>query len=737
VRLGTVCLLLMVLTGCGGQRPGGDITAGSPVNDTLESWRRDLIRGQTDPVAEPRVDTRREGAISYAKQPQRRAMIFAGGSPIRKGEGRVNLVRGGTVEVDLDEIDIRDAAKAVLGDVLRVGYSVDPNVSGTVTLKTAGPKPVRDVLALFENALQQNNAALAMRNGTYIVMPATTGGLEAANGISAAEKGGVGYQSRAVPLRHIAAREMAEILKPYAKEGITRIDPERNLLVLSGSGAQFDSWMETIRTFDVDWLANKSVGVFPIESMSANEMIRHLSDVLANANSDDRLAQFSVLDSNNAVLVIARTPSALQTVRRWVSRLDAAGRSGVQLFTYEMRHARAQDVAPVVANVLGASTTPPAGEGASSNGAAPTAATAGADAKPAMQNQPASPSMTSETGTGQPSVADVAQFGGFARFSDSQQAGQPRRMRIVPNVASNTLLIYATAQEFEQVRDILRSIDVPQRQVLVEATIIEVTLNDELKYGVQYFLDKLINGTEVVGALSNTENLVPNPSSPGFSLSLGLSTRAVVDALSGVTSINVVSSPNLMVLNNQTARLVVGDQVPIATQSRQNALEQDQVTVNTIEFRDTGVIFDVTPRINSAGSVTLNIVQEVSSVARQAQQTLTPTISQRKIESAVTAGHGETIILGGLFSNSNTRTRAGLPGATRSSILSGLFGSTQSFKQKTELLILISPKIVSDKMDARRVTNEIRSRIKELQVNDPGRPLNDPSRPPSPLRRKN
>jgi general secretion pathway protein D len=735
VRLGTVCLLALVLTGCGGQKPGGDITAGSPVNDTMEPWRSDLIRGQTDAAPDRPVDLQREGAISYAKQPQRRAMIFAGGARIGKGEGRVNLVRGGTVEIDLDEIDIRDAAKAVLGDVLRVSYSVDPNVSGTVTLKTAGPKPVRDVLSLFENALQQNNAALSVRKGTYIVVPAATGGLDAANGISSAERGDIGYQSRAVPLRHIAAREMAEILKPYAKEGITRIDAERNLLVLSGSGAQFDSWMETIRTFDVDWLANKSVGVFPIESMTANEMIRHLSDVLANANSDDRLAQFSVLDSNNAVLVIAKTSSALQTVRRWVARLDAAGRSGVQLFTYEMRHARAQDVAPVVANVLGASTTPPAAEGEAANGSA--AAVAGTGAKPAMQQPAATPSMPSEAGTAAPSVSDVAQFGGFAKFSDNPQAGQQRRMRIVPNAASNTLLIYATAQEFDQVRDILRSIDVPQRQVLVEATIIEVTLNDELKYGVQYFLDKLINGTEVVGALSNSESLVPTSSAPGFSLSLGLSTRAVVDALSGVTSINVVSSPNLMVLNNQTARLVVGDQVPIATQSRQNALDTDQVTVNTIEFRDTGVIFDVTPRINSAGSVTLNIVQEVSSVARQAQQTLTPTISQRKIESAVTAAHGETIILGGLFSNSSTRTRAGLPGATRSSLLSGLFGSTQNFKQKTELLILISPKIVSDKMDARRVTNEIRSRIKELQVNDPARPPARPlARPPSPLRRK-
>jgi general secretion pathway protein D len=291
-------------------------------------------------------------------------------------------------------------------------------------------------------------------------------------------------------------------------------------------------------------------------------------------------------------------------------------------------------------------------------------------------------------------------------------------MRIVPNVASNSLLIFGTRQQFDKVRDVLRSIDVPQRQVLVEATIVEVTLNDDLKYGVQYFLDKIINGTKVVGGLSTGDSVRPAQSAPGFSLAVGLSTRAVIDALSGVTSINVISSPNVMVLNNETARLAVGDQVPIATQSRQDSLARDPVTVNTIEFRDTGVIFDVTPRINSGGSVTLNILQEVSNVQRQAQATLTPTISQRKLRSSVTANNGETIILGGLFSNSTTRSRSGLPGTTRSSILGGLFGSTSSYSTKTELLVLIAPRIISDGMQARAVTDEMRARIKELQVDE-------------------
>jgi general secretion pathway protein D len=194
--------------------------------------------------------------------------------------------------------------------------------------------------------------------------------------------------------------------------------------------------------------------------------------------------------------------------------------------------------------------------------------------------------------------------------------------------------------------------------------------------------------------------------------------KVVIDALNDVTQVNVVSAPNVMVLNNQSARLVVGDQVPIATQSSQDPLQGNQVIVNTIELRDTGVIFEVTPRINSSGSVLLDIVQEVSSVKRQADPSLTPTISQRKLSSAVTVEHGETIVLGGLFSTQGTVGRAGLPGLARLPLIGGAFGRSNENAQRTELIVLITPRIVNDKLEARRATNEMRRRIQELRFED-------------------
>jgi general secretion pathway protein D len=724
VRACHLVLLCLLLTGCAserGPREGMD-TDGALMQERQTSWRRGTLFGSSTEANA----LRREGVVSGEGQNAPKVLIYPGAtaSPIAETGRRVALA-GGSVELDLVDVDIKVAAKAVLGDILKVNYAIDPNVSGTVTVKTAGPVAARDTLGMFETALAQTNAAISVRNGAYTVVPSQTGSTDGATGITSATVGDqLGYNSRAVRLRHISAREMAEILKPYAKEGLTRIDAERNVLVLTGSGAQFEGWMDTIKTFDVDWLANKSVGVFQIENMPAAEMVRNLGEVMANANTDEQMIKFSTIDANNSVLAIARTRSALRNVKLWVSRLDAAGSSGMQIYTYDMRFARAQDVAPVLAGLLGASSMAPSADGAPGD-----VAQAGAKGMaPVSAQDPATPA----AGVNEPApgatdapqstlASDVMRFGSFAKFADRPSAGAGNRMRIVPNTQSNSLLIYGTRQQFDKVRDVLRTIDVPQRQVLVEATIVEVTLNDDLKYGVQYFLDRIINGTSITGALSNTNSPKPALGAPGFSLAVGLSSRAVIDALSGVTAINVISSPNVMVLNNETARLAVGDQVPIATQSRQDSLSRDPVTVNTIEFRDTGVIFDVTPRINSGGSVTLNILQEVSNVERQAQPTLTPTISQRKLRSSVTAANGETIILGGLFSNATTRTRAGLPGATRSGLLNAVLGSNASYSKKTELLVLIAPRIVSDRREARAVTDEMRARIKELQIDEPMR----------------
>ena len=287
--------------------------------------------------------------------------------------------------------------------------------------------------------------------------------------------------------------------------------------------------------------------------------------------------------------------------------------------------------------------------------------------------------------------------------------------RIVIDETSNKLLVYGTAEMFDRVKDVLRTIDVPQRQVLVEATFVEVDLTDTLQYGAQYFLEKMIHGTHLSAQMTNNTSGIPGVSGPGASLTVGMNAQAILSTLNQVTHVNVISSPNLLVTNNQPARLVVGDQVPVTTQS-QNTLVNTGVTVTSVEYRDTGIIFDVTPHITASGSVALDILQEVSSVKDVTTASLTPTISQRRVTSSVVADNNETIVIGGLFSDQKNASVGGLPGLVNVPILGGLLGSTAKSDTKTELLVLISPKIINNRDEARNITREMSSRLSDLRL---------------------
>ena len=506
--------------------------------------------------------------------------------------------------------------------------------------------------------------------------------------------------------------------------------------------------METIRTFDVDWLSNKSVGVFRLTNSSADGISKTLQNLLQNDNIDTTMARFIALDSNNTVIAVAKTPQILASIRRWIARLDQAGGSSLRMYTYEMRYARAADAGPLVGSALGIQSVSSSavGGGGSSRSADRTAsgnqgsrntmvASAGRSGSVAGGNGTATGTEVTAT-TVDPARAMLEQGlkRGDGTTAGGLQGGEAGSgARIVVDESSNKLLVYGTSEQFEKVKDAMRTIDVPQKQVLVEATFVEVQLNDSLRYGVQYYLNKVINGTSISAKLTPSEDGTVGPQSPGGSLKIGMNTQAIIDALSGVTKVNVISSPNLMVMNNQPARLVVGDQVPVSTQSRTDPLSNNNVTVSSIEFRDTGIIFDVTPHISASGAVTLDILQEVSSVKNTARaNTLTPTISQRRVTSTVVASNNETVVIGGLFAADRQQSRSGLPILIKVPVLGGLLGQTENSDTRTELLVLISPKIVNDKNDARAVTRELSDRMTDLRLIDTRRIPRLPPSPPPP-----
>ena len=278
---------------------------------------------------------------------------------------------------------------------------------------------------------------------------------------------------------------------------------------------------------------------------------------------------------------------------------------------------------------------------------------------------------------------------------------------------NNAVIVFGSPREYAVVEDALRKLDVPPYQVLIEAAITEVSLNDNLKYGLQW------NFTQGTSSFSQSDGTTATPvrSFPGFSYMLNTSDiNAVLNALEQRTTLKVVSAPKLVVLNNQTAALQVGDQVPIQTQSSQSTVTGSAPVINSIEYRDTGVIFKVTPRVNAGGLVLLDIAQEVSDVSNRTISGISsPIISTRRIATTIAVQDGQVVTLGGLFRDSDTWQRNGLPLLSRIPVVGGLFGNHDKTKARTELLVLIKPHVLRSADDAREVTEELRAKIRTLE----------------------
>lgn len=691
----SVSSMAVLLFGCSSLDPFANPTSfEARINDypTLRA-----ATASSEPTEQPRGNIEQ---VALTKPVQRRPapQIFRGTSPSTGNVAGVSNTD--SLLLNFENATIAEAASLIFGDFLGAPFEVDPSVTGSINLRSAAPLSADAALRAFETVLRQNKAAFVNDNGLYRVVPEQQAlGFAAAPQIGTGRSIRPGYGVQIAPLEFVDAAEMAEILRPLAAaDSVIRIDAERNLLLLAGSSSELSLWLETIQTFDIDWFDGKSVGIFPLQQVSATTMIKELESIFqTSASSTNETIRFLPIERTNSVMAITRAAPLLDKVRSWTSRLDADSGAARRLRVYPMKNAQASEVAPLLQEIFGAPSESVSRQPVVVPGQTPTTV----ESEGLVSVSTATPPPT------RLSAGSVS------------AAGANASLRIIPDEAANTLLMLATQDEYTRIEEALRQLDVAPLQVLVEATIVEVTITDDLRYGVQYFLEGSLGQESAVAALSNAASQSILPTLPGFSLIVGEPSQIILDALENITDLNVISSPNLMVLDNQTARLVVGDQIPVTVQNVTNGFTSDSddpVLFNSIEFRDTGVIFEVTPRISSNGAVTLDIVQEVSTVGTTAAATLTPTISQRRIESSVAAQSGQTIVLGGLFSDLATRGRSGIPIVSRAPLFGGLFSNTSKVQERTELVVLIQPRILRNNADAQAITREFQDRVTGLQL---------------------
>jgi general secretion pathway protein D len=738
VRRGAI-LLGLALTACG-VAPMRDVGA-PPVADPLlpaQNAAAPSARPAGPPVGITVTPMQGEEA-----QPVPPTKLLAGGAPApRGGPPRPSAASPADITLNFEEADIRDVVGFVLRDVLHRNYVVDPDVTGTISLGVSQPITREALLPLLEAVLNSRGATMIETDGLIRVSLLREGGKLRATPrlVPGGPVGGApiaGQEAQVFTLHYATPSEIAKLLEPVLAQGrVLMADDARRLLLVQGNQAELDSVRDTLAIFDVDQLANTAIAMVLLHSADVTELVPELTNLFGAARkaSDNGVIRFVPIERLNAVIILAREPRYMDEARAWIGRLDRVRRGNEpRLYVYHVQHAKAAEVARTLQDAFARGEAPeataaratplpdfPAGGGPASLSDAQNALTQSPVVRSAAM--PATPAIPIP---GMPVLAPNESPPGIApRAAGAAPSPGAGGLRIRADEANNSLLVLATPREYAQVQEVLEQIDIPPLQVLIEATVAEVVLNDQLQYGVQYLLNSgranfLFSRNQVTPPVAIT------PNTPGFAFSLlnnlG-SPRVIIDALSQLTQTNVISTPRLLVIDNQTARLQVGAVVPIVTSTAVSTVTSTPLTVNSVQYRDTGVVIEITPHVNSSGFVTIDTTLSVSDVATTTTSTIdSPTFNERRIRTSAGVQSGSTILLGGLISEDSTHGNSGLPVLGDLPVVGGLFGTRNFVADRTELIVLLTPRVVRNQDEATDMTNAIQRKFQAvLTLDQPG-----------------
>jgi general secretion pathway protein D len=661
---------------------------------------------------------------------------------------------GSGYDLNFENAPVATVAKVILGDVLGVGYTIDPRVQGTVTLASVRPIAKADALYVLENALRMTNVALVRdRGGGYRLLPANEAGPGGLDRAGAAE---AGQGISVVPLRYVSAQTVFKLLDAFGVKATTvRPDVGRNTLIISGTGTDRGAAIDTILSFDADWMRGQSVGIFPVRNSSPEPVIAEIEKIMDSGEGglSQSVIKFQSIGRLNSILVVSQKPEYLKRAGVWIARLDRSDTEGVNLKAYPLRYGNSKVIVALLNEMLlgggqggGASLdnassqiSPGGGISMSSSGGGPVAALSGLPPSSGVSGAVPTASVSVPLNTrgappagGAPPGQDFPAAGALGGGTRSAGSAVLPNVRITADVTNNAVLVYANAESQRVVEQTIRQIDRPQRQIAIEATIAEVTLNDQLAYGVQFFIasQKGSISNTIAGVSPSGTGLTPASNAvnaaagallgrvlPGFNFLVGAenSPRVILDALHGVTNVKVLSNPSLVVLDNQAATLQVGDQVPFSTGTA-TVLTANNTVVNTIDYKNTGIILRVLPRANATGNIVLDIEQEISNVAAGSAQSLTPTISQRRVKSSIAVTSGQTVLLAGLISETENKTRQGIPLLDSIPGVGDAFSHQNGLRTRTELILFIRPTVLKDAVDASVIAEEMRSKMNSRLV---------------------
>lgn len=629
----------------------------------------------------------------------------------------------GDVTFNWENVPLQEVVKAILGDLLQENYVIAPGVQGSVTFSTSKPINATQARSVLEMLLSWNNAALVYKDGRYTVLPtaqALAGNLTPRLGPASTARG---YEVRVVPLQYISATEMDKLLRPYAKPGaVISADNARSMIVLAGTASELQSYIDTIETFDVNWLKGMSVGIYPLERVEVKDVVPELEKIFGEGGPTPLAGMFRFLPiaRMNSVLVITPQDEYLREAETWIGRLDRGGAdAGAQLFVYYVKNVKAADLAEKLTEVFADSkqsssvrSSAPVGSivpGVESVEISTTSTAPKPDQAPPPVETPPPP--ITQTGEG---IAIV----------------ESANIRISAIEESNALMIRATPGEYDSILKAIKRLDIVPLQVHIEAKILSVSLTNDLSLGVEWYFENATapgRSPSLLGQRPNRnvwDSFAGQVTGSGLSwVFLNQSAEALLNTLQSSGDAKVLSAPSLVVLNNKEASINVGTQLPVVS-SFINPIGtggtggdgfNPGVGQSYVQFRNTGITLKVTPRVNPGGLVYMEISQEDSSPVAGSAIAGNVAVDQRQINTEIAVQSGQTVLLGGLIKDESTFTQNGIPFLSKIPVIGNLFGTTSKTTARNELIVLITPTVIGGAWDAYEVTEEYKERFRGLR----------------------
>ncbi len=625
---------------------------------------------------------------------------------------------------NFDNADIYEVIR-VMAEIMKINYLVDPRVKGTVNIHTTGQLPGEEVFPIFQSILRLNGATAVKKDGLYEIVPLSDAKktyvppttVRGGTKLASEEK----YTIQIVSLKYIPATEASKLIKPFLSDGADIVEhPPHNILIISDVASNIKKSLDILALFDIDIFTDMRVRIYPILNADVTEVAKEMERIFSSFEVSTKSARgvgitFTPIARINSLLVVSSIPNIFEKVEGWLRELDKIPGEGSKLsvFVYYVQNAKAKDLAEVLKEVF------VKGKEKKTEKAGTPAETTPRGARPAPT--PATPPTSAKEEAG----------------------GVPEgEINIVVDETTNSLVIKAFHRDYRAILETIKKLDIYPKQVLIEVFLAEVTLDEANKFGIEWakFTSSKVTDSQAQGAVAGQQ-----PPALPFDAALpqGIFFRYAIVELGGRLSaainlaasqdrLKVISSPHIIASNNKEAKIQVGSSQPILTSTYSYGSAATSGTVVTpstapatgviegsIEYKDIGIILSVTPRISDGGLVSMEISIENSTVNASAiplgNLQNVPVFGKKTAKTILSVMEGQTIVLGGLIADSKEKITSGIPLLSKIPIIGALFGFQTYEKKRDELILLMTPHIISDQFKSNDVTREFKEKVEGIK----------------------